>query len=319
MSVAARVAVIGAAGWAGTRHVRAFRALGARVVAVLDPSPLVHPLAESIDAAVMDSADDLRSEEVDLVVVALPSSMQPAVAADLLRRGHRVLIEKPLGSSAANVAVLEGIVGIDTALMVGYTLHHHPAAKRLREWVAGAKVIGITVRSAAKKTTLESWRTAPHEGGVAVVNGIHGIEYASSLIGGDATVTSAHLSNALHDSSVPDYVAATVSFENGPIFCLESYWNPWEHSTGLNRNDWSLDVDVIAREGRRLWSNWSLHEWDRHGSETVHHFPEVDLFLEQAKAALRFATGERPTVDYAQARAATLLADEILVMGGRRA
>ena len=205
-----------------------------------------------------------------------------------------------------------------TLVMVGYTLHHHPAAKKLAEWVASSRVISISVRSAARKVSIDSWRADPGEGGVTVVNGIHAIEYAASLFSGAATVDDAYLSNGLHGTPVSDYAAATLSFQDGPLFRLETYWNPWDHTSGLNRNDWSLEVDVIAEEGRRLWSNWSLHEWDRLGSETVHHFPEIDLFAAQAEAAIDFAHGQPPTVGYSQAFRATELADAILRKAGDR-
>lgn len=311
-----RVAVIGAAGWAGSRHVRAFDGLGGRVVALVDPDPRVSALADAVGAEVLELPVLLDPADIDLVVVSLPSSAQPEVCAELLRRGHRVLVEKPVGSSSANAALLGQVANVDAALMVGYTLHHHPVAQALADWVASTDVISVTARSAARKLALDSWRVAPGEGGVAVVNGIHAIEYVASLFPGDATVRSAYASNRLHHAAVPDYAAATLMFRDGPLFRLETYWNPWDHTTGLNRNDWSLEIDVVAHEGRRMWSNWSLHAWDRFGSETVHHFPEVDLFVEQAKAALRFAQGDPPVVGYRQALRATELADEILSHSG---
>ncbi|GLK16627.1 Gfo/Idh/MocA family protein [Herbiconiux flava] len=311
-----RVAVIGAAGWAGSRHVAAFHQLGADVTALIDPSPRTQELATSVGAEVLGSAEELSPDSVDLVVVSLPSSFQPEAAAGLLRRGFRVLVEKPIGSSSDNAAVLEGIEGIDETLMVGYTLHQHPAARELAEWISASHVIGVSVRSAARKLSLDSWRVAPDEGGVAVVNGIHAIEFVSSLFPGDAEVISSHASDGLHGAAVPDYAAATVAFDGGPLFRFESYWNPWNHSSGLNRDDWSLEIDVVAHEGRRVWSNWEIHAWDRLGSETVRHLPEVDLFLAQAADALRFAEGQAPTVGYRQALRATRLADEIIARAG---
>jgi predicted dehydrogenase len=307
-----RIAVIGAAGWAGSRHVQAFHAQGAQVTALIDPSPNVHPIARTVGAEVLDVPARLRADDVDLVVVALPSGSQPHVSADLLRRGHHVLMEKPIGASVANARVLEGIPDIDDCLMVGYSLHHHPVANKLADWVASSDVVSVSVRSAARKFAIDSWRAAHGEGGVAVVNGTHAIEFVASLFPGEATVQAAHVSDRLHRASVSDYAAATLTFRDGPLFRLETYWNPWDHTSALNRNDWSLEIDVVAHEGRRLWSNWSLHAWDRRGSEAVHHFPEVDLFVEQAAAALRFAQGERPIVGYRQALRATELADKIV-------
>ncbi|GAA4489208.1 UDP-N-acetylglucosamine 3-dehydrogenase [Microbacterium panaciterrae] len=306
--------MIGAAGWAGRRHARAFRDIGADVAVVIDPSPAVHELARELGATVIESHVDLRPDNIDLVVVSLPTSVQPGVTADLLRRGFRVLVEKPLGSSSKNAAELGAIDDIDDALMVGYTLHHHPIAGPLAEWISESTVISISVRSAARKLTLDSWRVAPQEGGVIVVNGIHAIEYVASCFPGDVTVRSSYRSDQLHNASVSDYAAASLTFgDGGPLFRLETYWNPWNHSAGLNGDDWAFEVDVVAHEGRRLWSNWALHEWNRHGSESVKHYPEVDLFLEQAKRAIDFARGEKPLVGYRQALRATEIADKILL------
>lgn len=307
-----RVAVIGAAGWAGSRHVEAFRTLGAAVTVIIDPSPKAEELAAALGARVLASHQDLQQGEVDLVVVALPSSAQPVVVADVLRRGFRVLVEKPIGSSVENAAALQGVDGVESRLMVGYTLHSHPAVQKLTRWIRDSSVISIGVRSAARKFALDSWRVRPDEGGVAVVNGIHAIELISSLYPGTVEVRESYASQGLHGAAVPDFAAATLQFENGPVFRLETYWSPWNHSSGLNRSDWSIEIDVVAREGRRVWSNWQLSSWDRFGSEVVEHFPEIDLFLAQAEAALAFARGSAPPVGYRQALRATELADRIV-------
>ena len=151
-----------------------------------------------------------------------------------------------------------------------------------------------------------------------MVNGIHAIEYAASLFPGEATVHSTYQQRPAAPCLRVGLHRRDAHFRESPLFRLETYWNPWVHTTGLNRNDWSLEVDVIAHEGRRVWSNWSLHAWDRLGSETVHHFPEVDLFVEQAKKALRFAGGDQPVVGYRQALRATKIADEMLSKGRER-
>jgi len=81
-----RIAVIGAAGWARSRHVQAFHAQGAQLTALIDPSPNVHTLARTVGADVLDEPARLRANDVDLVVVALPRATELADQIVSMRR-----------------------------------------------------------------------------------------------------------------------------------------------------------------------------------------------------------------------------------------
>lgn len=307
----ARIAIVGASGWAGSRHVAAFAAEGATIAVLIDPSPLTADLAAEHGAAVLPSVDDLRLDDIDLVVVSLPTSMQPSVVGGLLERGFRVLEEKPMASTAADAAELADAPGVRERLMVGYTLHQHPAAGLLRTWLAGVTPVTVSARSVARKRSVESWRANPAEGGVVVVNGIHAIELVSSLFDAEPTVRAADASSGLYGSGVPEYVAATLEFEGGPLFRLETYWGPWDNTEGLNAGDWDLTVDVVAREGRFLWRNDSVSVWSRDGGEERTTFEPTDLFLEQARLALQFAAGLPPVIGFDAALRATRITDAI--------
>lgn len=309
---APRVAVIGAAGWAGSRHARAFATAGADVAVLIDRDDLALPLAEELGAAVAPSTDALRPEHLDLVVVSLPTTMQPVVCADLLNRGFRVLTEKPVAADAEGAAVLAAASGVNERLMVGYTLHQHPAAQYVSQWVKDNDVIAVSVRSVAHKQSIDSWRADPREGGVAVVNGIHAIELVSSWFEDDPKVLSTHCSNRLYGSPVPEHVVSTLEFSGGVVFTLQSYWSPWQEPQGLNQGDWSLTVDVLARGGRILWSNDTVRVWDRDGGQNAKTFDPSDLFARQAGAAIKFCGGEAPAVGFAQALRATAIADALL-------
>ena len=309
---APRVAVIGAAGWAGSRHARAFAAAGAEVTFLIDRDDLAFPLARELGAEVAPSSDALRLEHADLVVVALPTTMQPVVCADLLNRGFRVLTEKPVAADAEGAAVLAAASGINERLMVGYTLHQHPAAQHVSQWVKDHDVIAVSVRSVAHKQSIDSWRADPREGGVAVVNGIHAIELVSSWFEGEPKVLSTHFSNSLYGSPVPEHVVSTLEFSEGVVFTLQTYWSPWPEPQGLNQGDWNLTVDVLARSGRILWSNDTVHVWDRDGGQDTKTFDPSDLFSRQAEAAIKFCRGESPAVGFAQALRATAIADALL-------
>lgn len=310
---ALRVAVVGAAGWAGSRHARAFAAAGAKVTSLVEKDERdAYPLAQELGAVVVPSTEALSPEHADLVVVALPTTIQPAICADLLNRGFHVLTEKPVAADTAGAAVLAAASGINERLMIGYTLHQHPAASLVCQWVRNNDVIAVSVRSVAHKQTVDSWRADPKEGGVAVVNGIHAIEFVSSWFEGDPKVLATSSSSSLYGSPVPEHVVAALEFPAGALFHLQTYWSPWQEPQGLNQGDWSLTIDVLAREGRMLWSNDTVHVWSRDGSHNTTSFAPSDLFLRQAEAALKFCTGEAPAVTFTQALRATAIADAVV-------
>jgi predicted dehydrogenase len=180
-------------------------------------------------------------------------------------------------------------------------------------------VIAVSVRSVAHKQNVHSWRADPKEGGVAVVNGIHAIELVSSWFDGDPKVLATSASSNLYGSPVPEHVVSTLEFPEGVIFTMQSYWSPWQEPQGLNQGDWSLTIDVLATEGRMLWSNDSLHVWERDGGQYVKTFDPSDLFLRQAETALKFCKGETPAVTFAQALRATEIADAVLEAATSRA
>ncbi|MFC8037966.1 Gfo/Idh/MocA family protein [Paenarthrobacter sp. NPDC057355] len=312
-----RVAVVGAAGWAGSRHARAFAKLGANVTYLVEKDDRAFELAQELGAQVVPSIQELHSDHLDLVVVALPTTLQPAICADLLTRGFRVLTEKPVAADADGAAIMAAAWGVGERLMVGYTLHQHPAVELLSQWVRENDVIAVTVRSVGHKENIDSWRADPKEGGVAVVNGIHAIELVSSWFEGDPDVLAASASSSLYGSPVPEHVVSTLRFPSGAVSTIQSYWSPWQEPQGLNQGDWSLTIDVLATGGRMLWSNDSLHVWGRDGGHHEKNFEPSDLFVRQAEAALRFCAGETPAVTFAQALRATEIADAVRAAAAR--
>jgi predicted dehydrogenase len=82
-----RVAVVGAAGWAGSRHARAFAATGANVTILVEKNERGSAIAQELGAQLVPTTAELHPEHLDLVVVALPTAMQPVLCADLLNRG----------------------------------------------------------------------------------------------------------------------------------------------------------------------------------------------------------------------------------------
>jgi predicted dehydrogenase len=307
-----RVAIVGAAGWAGTRHVAAFSQLGAQLSGVVDPNPALESMAARYAVPRFGSVDDLHEGEHDIVVVSLPSRSQPAICRGLLARGFHVLSEKPIAPRRADAAaLLDG--GVPTErLMVAFLLRYHPAVEYLRSWLsAQGRVILISVRSVARKEELGSWRLDPSQGGVVSINGIHALELVPSLVGEPASVVHAAGGDHIYRQGVDDHVIATMEFPGGASFRLETSWAPWGIADALQDGDWDLSLDIVTTTGRAVWANWHLRHWDRTGESVSVSWTPRDLFVAQAAACVRFFRGETPAVGLNAALAATDLAEAI--------
>jgi predicted dehydrogenase len=97
-----RAGVIGA-GVFGGHHARKCSSLeGVRLAAVMDPhAERAEALAGPLGAAVFDDLDAFL-DEVDVVTVASPASSHARLAAEALRRGRHVYVEKPLADEAVD-------------------------------------------------------------------------------------------------------------------------------------------------------------------------------------------------------------------------
>lgn len=281
------VAVVGAAGWAGRRHLNAFDAVGARIAAVVDPDPATADLARRYGAAVLTLRGLADRTDLDLAVVSLPCTVQPAVCADLVEHGLPVLVEKPVAPTRAQAAPLTE-AGLDlSGVMVGFTLHHHPAVRWLRGWLGGRDLVAVSARSVAHKQRLDSWRGDPSEGGVSLVNGIHALELVPTLLGSTATVEHAVADDATYRAGVADHVMATLRLSDGTPFRLETAWQPWHEDDGLNDGDWDLSIEFLTAQGRAVWSAWLVDCWERDGTRHRVSWQPVDLFTAQAAAVVQ--------------------------------
>ena len=307
----AHVAVIGAAGWAGSRHLSGFTEAGACVTAICDPAPTAPALAERYGATLVGSPNDLDPAELDLVVVSLPTRLQPPVVRQLLEAGHRILVEKPLAPTLAQAQELAAAPGAADRVMVGFTLHHHPAVAELRDWLAARSVISVTACSMSQKDRLDGWRCEPAEGGVVSVNGVHLLELVPSLLETRAEVVAAVSRTPFFSAGVPDHVLVTMRLGDGAPFLLETAWVPWSDPSGLNAGNWDVGVDIVTSTGRARLRNHTLELWEPGLAKRTLTWPSLDLFARQAVRAVAFAAGQRPAVGVADAVRATELVEAV--------
>jgi len=139
-----RLGVVGV-GYLGQHHARIYSSLGGvRLVGVVDSS---RPRAEEIGRKYGAQAFDdhrLLLGHVDAVSVATPTVSHLAVAADFLREGVAVLVEKPIATSLPEADELISLAARSHALLgVGHTERFNPAVEALRSRARDPRFIEV--------------------------------------------------------------------------------------------------------------------------------------------------------------------------------
>jgi len=133
-----KVGVIGVGGHGTSRHLTQYKALQGsgedlEVVAVADSNGArAEAVARRFDVPRFYSSHQqmLDSEELDAVSVVTPTGLHARIAADVLRRGVAVLVDKPMASSLEEaVTVAQAAHDSRAVLMVGYWSRFSPALR----------------------------------------------------------------------------------------------------------------------------------------------------------------------------------------------
>lgn len=256
-----RVLVLGA-GSAGSRHVRNLLDLGI-AVAVMDPDESRRRAVEGARWLPMDLD---RTAEFDGVVVATPSSLHREHTLAALAGGARVLVEKPLATTAAGLDDLVSAAG--DRLAVGYNLRFHRPVRRLRELVESGAAGEVRRVRLWFGSHLADWRpgidyrvtySARAElGGGILLDASHELDLLTWLFGPAWSVQHAELAHrSALETDVEDTVSATLRSESGIIaeIDLDEVSRPYRRGvevTGAHatlRLDWSTGTLEVLVDG----------------------------------------------------------------------
>ena len=218
----ARVAVIGVGAF-GVAHVRAYLAAGADVVGIadVDEARTVAVAAEfgipRYDTDGIRLIDDVAPDGVS-VVTAAESHLPLALHA--VRRGSRVLLEKPVATTASELDQLPPEA--DGLILPGHVLRFEPVHRRLHELVRSGAIGEVVAISASRSRA--SWHVDRYpDVHPALLTAIHDIDLAVWMSGTTAVSVSA---NEVHAAGAPnpDVVFAQVITANGSIFSIRTAW-----------------------------------------------------------------------------------------------
>lgn len=316
MSVALTAAVIGA-GDMGSRHARHWAAVGARVLAVVDPdTSRVAAAAAETGAVALASFAEALALRPDVVSVCTPTFLHAPITIAAFQAGAHVLCEKPVALTLADGrAMADAALAAGKELRIGFMRRFDPAAARLAETVARAGtplLVQATITAGIRPKRLMHDATA--NGGPVIDMACHVFDLWSRMFGGPAeqVVAIGHtfgdgrpeLANIRQRAL--DSAAATLRYPGGHLAQLQISWGlpsgiaPREQHTyvgphGLVTVEWPGAVD-----------------WHDGGPATPWHHPGDDPYraqIAQFHAELTHAAPrEVATIDDGMSALATSLA-----------
>ena len=288
MSASMRAAIVGMCGWAGTRHLAAYRELGIPVTHFVDAAPDAEALGRRLGVERVTSIEALARTQVDVVSVALPPSMQPQVCRTLLSAGISVLCEKPMAATASEAAALAGIIPSDATLMPAFLLRFHPVYRRMKALIDSGELGAlreVAIDSRATKRDVDGWRRDASSGGAMLVNGIHAVDLAHWLCGSDLQVGAAQAEMRFFAAPVSDCVRAWLSTPGRAHVSLRAQWWPFEeHDADSDyKEGWTMRVRVELDDAVLIQTCNGLRILGRDANGRFELMKAPNLFVEEVR------------------------------------
>lgn len=312
-----RVLVLGA-GSAGSRHARNLLRLGA-TVAVADVD---EQRAAAVEGARVVPSDVRGLDGFDGIVVATPTAFHAEHAHAALGTGAKVLVEKPLAASAAELGEL---VAAADRLTVGYNLRLHQPVERLRDLLVQGRAGRIALVRVWFGSNLADWRperdyrttysAVAALGGGVLLDASHELDLLVWLWGRDWVVDGAALARRSSlDIDVEDVAVALLRTRGGmpAVVMLDAVSRRYRRGVEVVGEDATVRLD---------WSVGAIEVEDASGTSVEDVSATVEESYRREDAAfLDFVRGEAgPAVNFEDAAASVVIADAIRATARRSA
>lgn len=294
-----RAGVIGI-GAMGRHHARLYFHLpNVELIAVADiDEERAISIAQSYRCKAYLDYRDLLNENLDVVSVAVPTTLHKRVALDAIQRGVNILIEKPIADTLEDAdELVEAAHQNKVKLMVGHVEHFNPAITKLKELIDNGH-LGEIISISAKR--VGPYQTRIKDVGVIVDIGTHDIEVMSYLYGEKVKDVYALAGSTVH--KYEDHAIVTLRFNNGASGVIETNWltphkvrtltvtgskgiaevNYNESSLRISDKEWIRDAKIDKEEPLKLelqhFVDYVQHDKDPLVSgEVARHILEVAL------------------------------------------
>jgi predicted dehydrogenase len=180
------VSLVAAGDYARTDIVPALRRAGCVLRAVADIEPHVAAYTQRVfgfEAAVTDWRDALQHPGTDTVVVASFHDSHATIAAEALRQGKNVLLEKPPVVTTDDLDILLDAARTQGFLDIGYNRRYAPFARQAKALVTDAKgPMTMTMLVREVEIPPQHWYRWPKEGTRVTGNLCHWLDLAIFLL-----------------------------------------------------------------------------------------------------------------------------------------
>lgn len=265
-----RYALIGC-GRISVKHIEAAARAGFEIAALCDlDTEKAHRLKASHKAAGKasihrDYIEMLDSARPDIAAIATDSGSHGELAAEIIRRGIAVIIEKPIALSSAEAAQI-ALLGAEKNVPVAvcHQNRFNPAVIKLKEAIAANELGAIHYASAAVRWNRNnsyyktaSWRGKwASDGGVLMNQCIHAADMLIHILGRPVSVA-AIIERKSRPIEAEDFGAAIIRFEGGKTAILEgtSLTEPGniEETVFISGSRGSARLGGLAMNKLELW------------------------------------------------------------------
>lgn len=230
----------------------------------------------------------LEDREINTVFISTRHGSHASIAADALRAGKHVFVEKPLAIDEAGLELVRAAHAErpDLQLMVGFNRRFAPHAEKVKELLRGRSApISVNLMINAGDIPPEVWVHDRESGGGRIIGeGCHFIDLARFLVGAAPTMVQALMFGPQAGKLREDKMTLSLAFADGSIATIH-YWANGPKSYPKER------VEIFS-EGRALcienWRRLTAYNWPAAPRMSMGmdkgHKAEVARFIERIRA-----------------------------------